>query len=59
MKNENYMEQTDDVNNDMMLSGSLLNSIESFVLTPPRQILADTEKELDLDVVNPGVIFLD
>lgn len=56
--NEDYIEDVGDVDEDMAISNSLLNSIESFVLTPPGQILAETEKELDLNVVNPGVILL-
>ncbi|EFO23950.1 hypothetical protein LOAG_04532 [Loa loa] len=57
--NEDYMEDVggymeddymEDV--DMAISSSFLNSIESFVLTPPGQVLAEAEKELDLNVVN-------
>ncbi|CAG9537077.1 unnamed protein product [Cercopithifilaria johnstoni] len=53
--NEDYMENIGDIDEDMVISSSLLNSIESFVLTPPGQILAEEEKELDSDVVNPAV----
>ncbi|KAL3989604.1 Ankyrin repeats (3 copies) family protein [Acanthocheilonema viteae] len=51
--NVDYMEDIGDINDDMAISNSFLNSIESFVLTPPGQILAEAEKDFDLDVVNP------
>lgn len=54
---EDYIDigETDD---DMVIPSSLLSSIESFVLTPPRQILEHTEKGLDLDNASPGIILL-
>uniref|UniRef100_A0AAF5Q6Q2 Uncharacterized protein n=1 Tax=Wuchereria bancrofti TaxID=6293 RepID=A0AAF5Q6Q2_WUCBA len=53
--NEECTEDVDDIDEDMAISSSFLNSVESFVLTPAGQIIAEAEKELDLDVVDPAV----
>uniref|UniRef100_A0A0R3RW21 Neurogenic locus Notch protein n=1 Tax=Elaeophora elaphi TaxID=1147741 RepID=A0A0R3RW21_9BILA len=52
---EDFTQDTVEINEDVVLSSSLLNSIDSFVLTPPGQILEEAEKELDLDIINPDV----
>ncbi|KAK6112710.1 Ankyrin repeats (3 copies) family protein [Brugia pahangi] len=53
--NDDYTEDVGDIDEDMTISSSFLNSVESFVLTPTGQIIAEAEKELDLDVVDPAV----
>lgn len=46
--NDDYPEDVDDDEN-MVISSALLNSVTSFVLTPPEQILAEAEK------IDPGI----
>ncbi|VDK66643.1 unnamed protein product [Onchocerca ochengi] len=56
--NEDYKEDIGNIDEDLTISNSFLDSIESFVLTPPEQILAEAEKELDLNVINSGIVLL-
>ncbi|OZC10869.1 hypothetical protein X798_02013 [Onchocerca flexuosa] len=53
--NEDYKEDIGNIDEDLAMSNSFLDSVESFVLTPPEQILAEAEKELDLNVINSAV----
>uniref|UniRef100_A0A1I8EDY3 ANK_REP_REGION domain-containing protein n=1 Tax=Wuchereria bancrofti TaxID=6293 RepID=A0A1I8EDY3_WUCBA len=53
--NEDYTEDVGDIDEDMAISSSFLNSVELFVFTPAGQIIVEAEKELDFDVGDPGL----